>query len=187
MRQSFAPTLRRAVSTAMLGLPFALLVPACENRKDTLGPEPAGAVAAQANLGPIPGDLDAIHDLVAAVTAAWSAKDAAAYAAPYTQDVQVVSPVGTLLSGRAAFQAQHAFLFSGPFAGSTQAIDVRAVLFLTGTIALVYQDVTLTGYAFLPPGLPSINGMVRTRVTWVVVKRGAQWEIVFQHMTPRLT
>jgi len=46
--------------------------------------------------------------------------------------------------------------------------------------------VSLTGYAFLPPGLPSSNGVVRNRVTWVVVKRGGDWSIVFQQMTPQL-
>ena len=87
---------------------------------------------------------------------------------------------------RDAFRAQHAFLFAGPFAGSTQTIEVRDIQFLTGTIAIVYQDVSLTGYASLPPGLPSSGGVVRTRVTWVVEKRGGSWEIVFQQMTPRL-
>jgi hypothetical protein len=38
----------------------------------------------------------------------------------------------------------------------------------------------------LPPGLPSSGGVVQTRVTWVVEKRGGSWEIVFQQMTPRL-
>jgi ketosteroid isomerase-like protein len=30
------------------------------------------------------------------------------------------------------------------------------------------------------------NVGVRTRVTWIVEKRGEGWEIVFQQMTPRL-
>jgi uncharacterized protein (TIGR02246 family) len=125
-------------------------------------------------------------DIVGAVTAAWAAKDAAAYAAPYAEDVRGIGPLGALLTGRDAFRAQHVFLFNGPFMGSTQTIDVREIQFLTGTIAIVYEDVSLTGYAFLPPGLPSSGGVVRTRVTWVVEKRGGSWEIVFQQMTPRL-
>jgi len=127
-----------------------------------------------------------ILDIVSAVTAAWAAKDAAAYAAPYAADVQAVSPRGDLLAGRDVFRAQHVFLFGGPFAGSTQTIAVRDIHFLTGTIAIVHQDVSLTAYASLPPGLPSSGGVVRTRVTWVVEKRGGSWEIVFQQMTPQL-
>jgi len=55
-----------------------------------------------------------------------------------------------------------------------------------GGLRIVHQDVALTGYAFLPPGLPASGGVVATRVTWVVEKRGGSWEIVFQQMTPRL-
>ena len=65
-------------------------------------------------------------------------------------------------------------------------VTMRDIQYLTGPIAIVYQDVSLTGYASLPPGLPSSGGVVRTRVTWVVEKRGGSWEIVFQQMTPRL-
>jgi hypothetical protein len=50
----------------------------------------------------------------------------------------------------------------------------------------VLQDVSLTGYAFLPPGLPSTGGVVRNRVVWVVEKRGPSWQIVYQQMTPQL-
>ena len=128
--------------------------------------------------------IDPIMDIVSAVTAAWTAKDAAAYAAPYAEDVRGIGPLGALLTGRDAFRAQHAFLFNGPFAGSTQTIEVREIQFLTGTIAIVYEDVSLTGYAFLPPGLPSSGGVVRNRVTWVVEKRAGSWQIVFQQMTP---
>ena len=125
-------------------------------------------------------------DIVAAMTAAWTAKDAAAYTAPYAEDLQVVNPVGALIAGREVFRAQHVFLFNGPFAGSTQTITVRDIQFLTGTIAIVQQDVSLAGYVSLPPGLPSTGGVVRTRVTWVVEKRGGSWQIVFQQMTPQL-
>jgi len=163
----------------------ALLSSACSDQPDSTAP--VGVRPVEVSAQPVSGiSTDPILDIVTAVTAAWSAKDAAAYAAPYAADVQAVSPRGDLLTGRDAFRAQHVFLFGGPFAGSTQTIEVRDIQFLTGTIAIVYQDVSLTGYAFLPPGLPSSGGVVRTRVTWVVEKRGGNWEIVFQQMTPRV-
>ena len=175
----------RAASVAAMPL-VVLLSSACGDRPDATAPIGVRSVEVSAN--PVSNSIstDPITDLVAAVTAAWTAKDASAYAAPYAADVQAVSPRGDLLAGRDVFRAQHVFLFAGPFAGSTQTIAVRDVRFLTGTIAIVAQDVTLTGYAFLPPGLPSTGGVVRTRVTWVVEKRGGEWEIVFQQMTPIL-
>jgi uncharacterized protein (TIGR02246 family) len=176
----------RATSrAAMLILPMLLAASACSEDSDAVAPTGLSSPA-QASITLLPNATRAIGDLVDDATAAWAAKDAAAYAAPYASDVQVVNPVGGLILGRDAFLAQHAFLFGGPFAGSTQTIVVRDIVFLTGTIALVYQDVALTGYAFLPPGLPSMGGVVRTRVTWVVEKRGGSWEIVFQQMTPQL-
>lgn len=174
------PTLRALAGAAML-------LAACDGRNEAVAPETDPLIAIhEASLRPNPNAQHAIMDLVDAVTAAWTAKDAAAYAAPYAVDIQLVNPRGAALAGRDAFQAQHVILFSGPFAGSTQTILVKDIQFLTGTIAIVYQEVSLTGYAFLPPGLPSLNGVVRNRVTWVVMKREGKWEIVFQQMTPIL-
>jgi len=186
MLRSGLPTSCRPGNAAMLLVWLMVSVYGCDAATDTVAPQPQLDVAPQASYTAIRGDPDAIMDLVDAATAAWTAKDADAYAAIYAENIQVVSPVGSLLSGRDVFRAQHVFLFSGPFAGSTQTITVRDIAFLTGTIALVAQDVTLTGYVALPPGLPSMNGVVRTRVTWVVVKRGRTWEIAFQQMTPQL-
>ena len=176
----------RAVSLAAMPLmAVALLSSACSDQPAATAP--IGVRQVEVSAQPVSSiSTDPILDIVTAVTAAWTAKDAAAYAAPYAADVQAVSPRGDLIAGRDAFRAQHVFLYAGPFAGSTQTIEVRDIQFLTGTIAIVYQDVSLTGYAFLPPGLPSSGGVVRTRVTWVVEKRGGDWEIVFQQMTPRL-
>lgn len=184
MRLVSAGTLCTARVAAMPLMALAVLGSACTDRPDATSPtevRPAG-VSAQPVSTSI--STDPIMDLVSAATAAWAAKDAPAYAAVYAEDVQAVGPTGIRLAGRDAFRAQHVFLFNGPFAGSTQTIEVRDVRFLTGTIAIVIQDVSLTGYVSLPPGLPSSGGVVRNRVTWVVEKRGGQWEIVFQQMTP---
>ena len=184
MRLMTAGTLRAASFAAMPLV--ALLSSACGDQPDATAP--IGARPVEVAAQPLSSSIstEPILDIVTAVTAAWAAKDAAAYAAPYAADVQAVSPRGDLLDGRDAFRSGHVMLFGGPFAGSTQTIEVRGIQFLTGTIAIVHQDVSLTGYAFLPPGLPSSGGVVRTRVTWVVEKRGGSWEIVFQQMTPRL-
>lgn len=145
---------------------------------DPLSPSVSAAIGASSN------QTDAVAELVAAETAAWTAKDASAYAAGYSEDVVFIGPNSGILSGRDAVRQQHAFLFSGPFAGSTQTITVTRVKFLTGTIAIVDQNVALTGYAFLPGALrPTEPGVVRTIVRWVIEKRGGTWEIIAQQMT----
>jgi len=185
MRLVSEGSLRTASVAAMPLVAVALLISACSDGSNATAP--IGVRPVEVSAQPLASiSTDPITDIVTAVTAAWAAKDAAAYAAPYAADLQAVSPRGDLLAGRDAFRAQHVFLYGGPFAGSTQTIEVRNIQFLTGTIAIVHQDVSLTGYAFLPPGLPSSGGVVRTRVTWVVEKRGGTWEIVFQQMTPRI-
>jgi len=186
MRLVSAGTLRAASIAAMPLAAVALLTAACADQPDATTPTGLRPVEVTAQQASYSISTDPILDIVSAATAAWASKDASAYAAAYAEDVQAVSPLGALQSGRDAFRAQHAFLFGGPFRGSTQTIEIRDIRFLTGTSAIVFQDVSLTGYAFLPPGLPSSAGVVRSRVTWVVEKRGGRWEIVLQQMTPRL-
>lgn len=184
MRRPLLSTLR--ASLAAVAAMLLVVSTACNEESDSIGPRVADQLrpAAQADLGAIP--TDPILDIISAATAAWTAKDATAYAASYAEDLRFINPVGAEFLGRDAFRNLHVALFGGPFAGSTLAIAVRDIQFLTGTIAIVYLDETLTGYAFLPPGVPSSGGVVRTRVTWVVEKRSGEWQIVFQHITPQL-
>jgi uncharacterized protein (TIGR02246 family) len=163
-----------------LVLSLAVLIAACgDETAASTDPRPPGASASNGVSA-----SDAIDALVASETAAWAAKDPVAYAAGYSEDVVFIGPTAGILRGREAIRAQHAFLFSGPFAGSTQTITVTRVEYLTGTIAIVDQNVALVGYAFLPGVLkPSEPGVVRTIVRWVVEKRAGTWEIVAQQMT----
>lgn len=171
-------------SAAPLVASLALLVAACGDGAvaSSTAPHVPGASAA---IGAGASQSDAVADLVAAETAAWTAKDPAAYAAGFAEDAVLIGPTALTIVGRQAIAAQHAFLFAGPFAGSTQTITVTRVRYLTGTIAIVDQSVDLTGYAFLPPnGLtPTEPGVVRTVVRWVIEKRGGTWQIVAQQMT----
>lgn len=148
----------------------------------------AGDGGAPAFMATAAGQTQGVLDLIDAQSDAWAAKDATAYAATYTQDAEVINPVGGILAGRAVIEAQHAFLFNpvnGFFRVSTSTWSLRDLTFLTGTIAHVKLDVTLTDISTVPPGLPQVQpGVVRTRVTWVAVKQGANWLIQHQQMTP---
>ena len=112
------------------------------------------------------GDEEGIEALVDAQFAAWSAKDAAAYASTYAVDAKSFNPVGGVLDGREVIRLQHAFLFSGPFAQSTETEAITGIRFLTGTIAIAYLNSALSGHSGLPPGLnPTEPGVVRTTET----------------------
>jgi uncharacterized protein (TIGR02246 family) len=129
----------------------------------------------------VAGGTEDIQALVDAQFAAWSAKDADAHAATYAPDARFLAPNGDVFEGRDAIRAAHAFLFAGPFAPTTETQAIADVRFLTGTIAVVYLNATLTGYAGPAPTEP---GVLRTTKTWVVVKRAGAWLIETQHMAP---
>ncbi|HEX5521114.1 MAG TPA: SgcJ/EcaC family oxidoreductase [Longimicrobiaceae bacterium] len=126
-----------------------------------------------------------VQALVDAQAAAWSAKDAHAFAATYTADATFFNPLGWVSTGRDEIREAHAFLFAGPFSGSTETQKITAVRPLTGTIAVIHLESDLTGYPELVPGLSETEpGVIRTTKTWVVLKRGGTWEITAQHMAP---
>ncbi len=65
------------------------------------------------------------------------AKDADAFAATYAPDARFLDPIGNMVEGREAIRAQHAFLFGGPFAPSTETQVIADIRFPTGTVAIV--------------------------------------------------
>jgi uncharacterized protein (TIGR02246 family) len=158
----------------------ALVFTACGEASDTTGPlaarEPGASPASLAAISTAP-----ILDIVSDQFAAWTAKDADAFAATYTPDARFLAPNGDVFEGRDAIRAAHAFLFAGPFAPTTETQTIADVRFLTGTIAVVYLNATLTGYT--GPG-PTEPGVLRTTKTWVVIKRAGAWLIETQHMAP---
>lgn len=176
-------TAMRAGGFAAIGALFLVASIACIEESDASGLlAPIQTQTLQASLSGVP--TDGILDLVRGRTAAWAAKDPAAYASAFATDLRFINPAGALVFGRDAFRATHFFLFNGPFAGSTLTLAVREIQFLTGTVAIVYLDLSITGYAFLPPGVPSpADGIARARVTWVVEKQQGDWQIVFMQNT----
>jgi uncharacterized protein (TIGR02246 family) len=159
---------------------FGLLLPGCTEDAEILAPEgPAAAVVTDAS-------TQGIQSLISASNAAWANMDAAGYASFFAGDVQVIAPIATTISGRTAFQAQHVFLFNGPFNGSSRTSVINKIVPLTGSLLFVDVTVDLTGYAFLPPnGLrETAPGLIRTVDRLIVRRAQHAWEIVGQQMTP---
>ena len=177
------PTPLRAASLTATGAILLLGSTACNEGSDAARPlAPPQSQASQVSQSAVP--TGGILDVVGGRVAAWAVKDAAAFASTFAPDVRFINPTGVLISGRDAFRATHVFLFNGPFAGSTLGLAVRDIQFLTGTVAIVYLDLSITGYAFLPPGVSApADGVLRARVTWVVEKVRGEWQIVFQQNT----
>lgn len=147
-------------------LPLAFAVAACSDGPSAVTERNARSSEPSYDVGGTSAsqEIDAVAD---ALNAAWVAKSAQGYAAPFAEDSEVLTPLGTTLSGRAAIEARHVILFAGPLAASTYVVAFRRVQFLTGTIAMVDGDAVLT------------NGPVvtRTLVRWVMTKNQDNWEI----------
>jgi uncharacterized protein (TIGR02246 family) len=125
-----------------------------------------------------------IQQLLQNWEASWAAGDGIAYGANFAEDADFINPLGGILSGRQAIAATHVFLFNGPFAGSVQTGQVRRIVALTGTLAIVDLDGLLTGVVAFPPGLePTGPGEIATRGRMVVARNGARWEILAQQLT----
>ena len=157
---------------ARMILPLTMLVAACGESPSSSPPTAPSARPAQ-DMGGTSADqgIQAIQD---ALNAAWAAKDAAGYAAPFAEDANIITPVGTVLAGRPAIAARHAFLFAGPLKSSTQVVTFQRVQMLSGTIAIVDGDAVLT------------NGAVvtHTLVRWIVKKNGGEWQIEGAQSSP---
>jgi uncharacterized protein (TIGR02246 family) len=170
--------------TRMIPLTLFALATACSNSPDLTAIQAEPDVTTAASIGSIPGDTQGIEALKSAWDAAWAAKDAAAYAANYAVDADFVNPLGGVVPGREAIRAVHQMLFAGAFAPTTSTSVIRRTVFLTGTLAVVDLNVTLSGVVGTPPGLiPTEPGIVRTRARWVAVKRAGQWQIHAQQLT----
>jgi uncharacterized protein (TIGR02246 family) len=141
--------------------------------------------AVEARMATVPPAMErGIHDLIQAWEAAWASMDGQTYAAIYAEDANFINPLGGVLAGRQAIADVHAFLLGGLFAGSVQTAQVRRIVPLTGTLAIVDADVFLTGFVALPPGLTETSpGEVATRGRLVAAKNGQRWEILAQQMT----
>ncbi len=173
----------KPVITPLLTVLLLGLVPACDEPGDGITDPQSPGWEARDDAGALVSLNRAIPELIEALDAAWAAKDAAAYAALFTSDAEFVSPPGAILVGRDAIRAQHAFLFSGPFAGTTETRVLRRKMVLGGDKAIVDLDVRLTGF-LTPPALPQVEpGVVQTRVKLLLVKRANGWRILTQQMT----
>jgi uncharacterized protein (TIGR02246 family) len=182
---------QRICAASILPLLLVLgLTPGCEQTPvsgsvDTQAlPAPPAGMASSFSMPVVPpAAARGIQDLLHRWTASWESMDGIAYGANYAEDADFVNPLGGILSGRAQIGATHVFLFGGPFKGSTKDYEIRRMVSLTGDLAIVDLNVTLTGYAFLPPGLVATDGVVRTRERLVVGRVGGEWLILAQQLT----
>ncbi|MFI6918486.1 SgcJ/EcaC family oxidoreductase [Nonomuraea spiralis] len=120
----------------------------------------------------LPADTAQIEQLFADLLATWTAGDAQAFGALFTDDSDYVSYDGTVARGRREHQHNHDQLFRGVLAGSALVGDLESVRYLTPDVAVVHG----TGSVLMPwrSALPKRR---LSRQTVVVVRTGEGWRI----------
>ncbi|WP_116951689.1 SgcJ/EcaC family oxidoreductase [Jiangella endophytica] len=124
-------------------------------------------------------DVGAVRAVLQEIYAAWSAGDADAFAALYTEDATVTMR-GVVQRGRAAVRDHMAAGFAGPLRGS-QGVDTPQDVRIDGDTAIV---VSRAGILFAgETELPADRAVL---ATWVLLRRDGRWRIAAYANTPAL-
>jgi hypothetical protein len=154
-----------------------LLFSACDEGPISTGPvneSESGTMAASAKGSPR--DHAAIQQIINTFDQTWGI-DAATYAGQYAE-ADFVGPNGANLTTAEEILQLYTGIFPA-FAGTTRQSQIRALTFLTGTVAVLDIDARVTGA--LPPFVtPWQPGIVRALEKDILIKRGGEWTIV-QH------
>jgi uncharacterized protein (TIGR02246 family) len=116
----------------------------------------------------------AIVALHADIDTAWNSADAAAFAALWTPDGTVVSPLGQLSAGRENIRADQAAGFAGPMRGTHHKLTIHQIYPVDGTTAVVDGEAEVSdlrgpdGTAYPP---------LTAQFTGIVVHRQGRWRV----------
>lgn len=125
-----------------------------------------------------------IRGIIALQVDGWNRGDARGFAMGCQDDVGFTNILGMRWETRAGFEARHAEMFRGVFAGSHLAVEVERLRWPGPDTAIADLLTVLTGARGSPPGIRvSADGSLRTRMLEVFVKRGGRWEIAACHNT----
>jgi uncharacterized protein (TIGR02246 family) len=124
----------------------------------------------------------AIRAIVAEQAAAWDAGDGARYAAHVAPDVSFTNLFGMVMYGAPAFAARHREILATFYKGTTKRHHVRRVRFVTPDVAVVDIDNEVHGVTAMPAGIAvPADGVVRTQLMEVFVRRGGRWWVEAYH------
>jgi uncharacterized protein (TIGR02246 family) len=119
-------------------------------------------------------DQDAIRAIHQRMIDAWNAGDAAAFAAPFTDDADFIAFEGTHLKGRREIASFHHQIFDTVVKGTRLQGEVKFVRFLGPALAVMHSGirVTLQGQTegVTIAGFDATDGGGQTR--WRMARRG---------------
>ena len=127
-------------------------------------------------------DEAAIRAIVAEQVVAWNAGDGKRYASHLAPDASFTNLFGMVMYGALAFEKRHAEILSSFYKGTSKSHNIRRIRFVTPDVAIVDIDNEVRGVKAMPAGIvvPK-DGIVKTQLMEVFVRRGSQWWIEAYH------
>jgi uncharacterized protein (TIGR02246 family) len=124
-------------------------------------------------------DESSIHEILRIQTEAWNHGDGIAWAKDFTDDCDFVNIRGDTYHGRADLGARVTAILQGPFKGSHLSLSIRRFSLLTPDVALIETDHEVTGLHGMVPGIaPTAEGVLKTHMKYVAVRRDKHWYFV---------
>ena len=123
-------------------------------------------------------DEATVRGLYAQLIAGWNTHDAAAQAAPFAEDGEVIGFDGSQMDGRTEIQRQLAAIFADHVT-SAYTVKVKSVRFLGPDVAVLRA---IAGMA--PNAETLLRPATNAHQTVVAARRDGRWEIVLFQNTP---
>ena len=121
-------------------------------------------------------DEDSVRALHEQLLAAWNRRDAAGFAALFTQDGYVVGFDGSQMEGREQIAAEIGAVFANHVT-ATYVAQIEGVRFLTPDVAVLRARVGM-----IPPGQSDLNPAANALQTLIATRGDGRWRIaVFQN------
>ncbi|GAA0949261.1 SgcJ/EcaC family oxidoreductase [Actinocorallia libanotica] len=117
-----------------------------------------------------------IAELFTAFMDAWTAGDAEAFGALFTEDSDYVSYDGTVARGRGRHEHNHDLLFRGVLSGSALVGDLESVRYITPDAAVAHGTASV-----LMPWRSQLPARRLSRQTLVLVRTPEGWRISALH------
>jgi uncharacterized protein (TIGR02246 family) len=121
---------------------------------------------------------DQVRDLYLAILRGWNAADAAAFAAPFADDGEVIGFDGSEVRGRETIEAGMARIFADHATGRYVGL-VRGVTSLSPDVALLRA---VSGV--VPAGADEINPALNAIQSLLAIRVGDTWRVRLYHNTP---
>jgi len=123
-------------------------------------------------------DRIAVRDLYQQLMEAWNRGDSMAFAAPFTEDGDLIGFDGMHLKGRGDIARFHDPLFRKSLQGTRLVGEVKALRFLAPDVALLHAvgQTIMPGHLHPSPERDSIQ-------TLVALKRSGEWRLAAFHNT----